>query len=116
MYTLTKIGSVTPTFGAYTALRQFPLEGVTEVIVSTPESRAICNDPHVMGINYTRNLAAASAKALQALQKSGLFNGTERSTSVLTILRGGLNFGLRDALAEAFQWNNHGTWYISAQR
>jgi hypothetical protein len=69
-----------------------------------------------MGVDYTRKLASASAKALEALRANGLFTGTEHSTSVLTILRGGLNFGLRDALADAFRWNKHGTWFISAQR
>ncbi len=116
MYTLKKLPSKNTTAATYVANRQFPLDGVTEVIVSTPESRAICNDPHVMGVDYTRKLASASAKTLVSLQENGLFTGAERSTSVLTILRGGLNFGLRDALADAFGWNTHGNWYISAQR
>jgi hypothetical protein len=116
MYTLTKLSPSSTDAVCYRANRQFPLEGVSEVIISTPESRAICNDPCVMGIDYTRKLAGASSKALRALQEIGLFSGRERSTTVLTILRGGLNFGLREALADAFQWNNHGTWYISAQR
>ena len=116
MYTLTKLSPSSADAVCYRANRQFPLEGVSEVIISTPESRAICNDPFVRGIDYTRKLAAASGKALDALHQNGLFTGSERSTSVLTILRGGLNFGLREALADAFQWNNHGSWYISAQR
>jgi hypothetical protein len=90
--------------------------GVVEVVVSTPESRAICNDPFVLGIEYTRNLTAAGAKALRGLQEVELFTGSELSTHVLTILRGGLNFGLREALADAFSWNRHGAWFISAQR
>jgi hypothetical protein len=116
MHTLTKLGSSPANTATYRASRTSPLEGVTEIIVSTPESRAICNDPMVMGVDYTRKLASASANALAALRANGLFTGTETSTSVLTILRGGLNFGLREALADAFRWNNHGTWYISAQR
>lgn len=116
MYSLKKVEIQAPSSVTYRATRQFPLEGISEIIVSTPESRAICNDPFVMGIDYTRKLAGASAKALKALQQNGLFTGSERSTSVLTILRGGLNFGLRDALADAFGWNTHGNWYISAQR
>lgn len=116
MYTLTKLGSSPANTATYKASRASPLEGVTEIVISTPESRAICNDPLVMGVNYTRKLASASARALAALSANGLFTGSEHSTSVLTILRGGLNFGLRDALADAFRWNNHGTWYISAQR
>lgn len=116
MYSLKKLEIQDQSSVTYRATRQSPLEGITEILVSTPESRAICNDPFVMGIDYTRKLASASAKALKALQENGLFTGSERSTSVLTILRGGLNFGLRDALADAFGWNTHGNWYISAQR
>lgn len=101
---------------AYRASRPLPLEGVIEIVVSTPESRAICNDPFVRGVDYTRKLACASSRALTALRGAHLFGGTEQTTSVLTILRGGLNFGLREALADAFGWNNHSTWYISAQR
>lgn len=116
MNTLERLTPESSGCALHRANRQFPLEGVVEVIASTPESRAICNDPRVAGIDYTRKLAAASAKTLRSLGEQGLFNGTERSTSVLTILRGGLNFGLREALADAFSWNSHGTWFISAQR
>ena len=35
---------------------------------------------------------------------------------MFNVLRGGLNFGLRDALADAYDWNLHGSSFISAQR
>ncbi len=91
-------------------------QGVTEVVVSTSDSRVICNDPLILGVEYTRRLGLASTKALRALKQVGLFVGEERSTHVLTILRGGLNFQLREAVAHAFDWNRHGSWFISAQR
>ena len=116
MSTLEKLSVKSSECDAYRATRPLPLEGVIEVVVSTPESRAICNDPFVRGIDYTRKLARASSRALATLREADLFSGTEQTSSVLTILRGGLNFGLREALADAFGWNNHGTWYISAQR
>ena len=102
MNTLHKLSVESPECVAYRAARPLPLEGVIEVIVSTPESRAICNDPFVRGIEYTRKLARASSRALTALRGADFFTGTEQTTSVLTILRGGLNFGLREALADAF--------------
>ena len=105
-----------PDCSLYTVERDRPLSGVAEVVISSPESRAICNDPFVLGIDYTRKLTVAGAKALRGLQQSELFTGSERSTHVLTILRGGLNFGLREAIADAFSWNRHGAWFISAQR
>lgn len=40
----------------------------------------------------------------------------ERETVVVNILRGGLNFGLREALHEAHGWNVHATSFLSAQR
>lgn len=94
--------------------KAFP--GVQEFVVSSPQSRAICNNPYVLGIDYTKKLSSACAYALKVLSDQGYFTGQERSTSVLTILRGGLNFGLREALGESLGWNKHSAWYVSAQR
>ena len=93
-----------------------PEARVERLIASTPETRAICNDPQVMGVDYTRRLKAACARILSALQAGGLTCLEERQTIVYDILRGGLNFGLREALADAFSWNRHGGSFISAQR
>jgi hypothetical protein len=90
--------------------------GVEEFIVSTPESQKICNDPLVYGVDYTRKLRSAGMKALRGLRSAEVIALDERSTAVLTILRGGLNFELRESLAEAFGWNAHDSWFISAQR
>ena len=81
-------------------------------IVSTPETRAICNDPCVAGYQYTSTLRHACAKVF----KEGVVQLEEMETCVVNILRGGLNYGLRDALAEGFGWNLHATAFISAQR
>jgi hypothetical protein len=82
------------------------------LIATTPETRSICNDPQILGTEYTRRLQRACARILSA----GGFTLTENSTAVINILRGGLNFGLRDALADAFGWKAHTTCFISAQR
>ncbi len=85
---------------------------VDALVLSTPHTRRICNDPTCAGVEYTRLLSAACAIAfrLNAMQLQ------EHSTAVVNILRGGLNFGLREALADAFGWNCHSTCFISAQR
>ncbi len=85
---------------------------VDAYVASTPESRAICNDPGVAGCNYTRLLRCACAKVLGVRP----LELQEKETVVVNILRGGLNYGLRDALAEAYGWNGHTTCFISAQR
>ncbi len=85
---------------------------VDAYIASTPESRAICNDPGVAGYDYTLRLRHACRKVLAARP----LELQEKETVVVNILRGGLNYGLRDALAEAYGWNGHTTCFISAQR
>lgn len=81
-------------------------------IASTSESRQICNDPLVFGVEYTRRLSAACARVLRVLRPTL----REHHTSVVHLLRGGLNFGLREALHDAYGWNGHGSSFLSAQR
>lgn len=91
--------------------------GASRVFISsTPETRAICNDPFITGTQYTRSLTAACTKTLLALKKAKVLDLTEADTTVLHILRGGLNFGLREALSDAFRWNDHASAFVSAQR
>lgn len=73
------------------------------LIATTPETRSICNDPRIAGIAYTDALKQACTSVL----KSCSFGLTEESTVVVNVLRGGLNFGLREALARAYGWNSH---------
>lgn len=90
--------------------------GIGRYIASTPETRDICNDPFVTGVQYTRSLSTACAAILKAFRKTSTFEMHEDDTTVLHILRGGLNFGLREALGDAFGWNVHPSAFISAQR
>lgn len=90
--------------------------GVTSLIASTEETGKIINDPMVLGVEYTDLLQAGCRKILYALKENRMTNLCETETIVLNILRGGLNFGLRNALAEAYGWNKHGSAFISAQR
>jgi hypothetical protein len=90
--------------------------GVKQYVVSTPETRAICNDPFIAGISYTRALQKACTKALTAMRSQKILTLAEQQTIVLHILRGGLNFGLREAIADAFNFNYHPSAFVSAQR
>lgn len=85
-------------------------------IASTPQTRRICNDPLLTGLRYTSSLSTASATVLKCLCRMGVLNLKETSTTVLNILRGGLNFGLREALGVAYDWNDPPSTFISAQR
>lgn len=89
---------------------------VNRLVVTTPETRSICNDSTVMGIEYTSKLKKACSLAMKDLQEEKTIKLEERKTIVFNILRGGLNFGLREAIADAFNWNLHGSSFISAQR
>jgi len=89
---------------------------IEEIIATTPETRAISNNPRVMGLEYTHRLQKACTKILKKLSVNNLTCLEEKQTIVFDILRGGLNFGLREALGNAFGWNRHGCSFISAQR
>ncbi len=85
-------------------------------IFSSPESQAICNNPLVFGMEYTEKLKSACAKTFSKLKDLRLANFLEHQVVVLNILRGGLNFGLRDALHQSLGFNKHSSIFISAQR
>ena len=85
---------------------------VEAYVATTPQTRLISNDPTVAGLRYTRSLREACTDLLRALAPEV----PESDAVVVNILRGGLNFGLREALADAFGWNAHTTCFMSAQR
>lgn len=91
--------------------------GVACNVASTPQTRRICSDPFVYGVEYTDMLREAGVAALRALDLPNSKEGfTETSLVVLNILRGGLNFGLRDAIRSVYGWNAHRSAFISSQR
>jgi hypothetical protein len=90
---------------------------VASYVASTPATRRICNDPFIVGCEYTSALRASCAHILRELRNVGHLGPlVETQSVVLHILRGGLNFGLREALATAYGWNRHSSAFISAQR
>jgi len=91
-----------------------PCGEVERLLFTSPETRAICNDPLVLGTEYTDMLRQTMIRLFTALGPSEV--GTEDRVSILHILRGGLNFGLREALAKAHGWRRHSGAFISSQR
>lgn len=89
---------------------------VRRFVVSTPETRAICNDPFLVGVAYTDALRVACERTITFLDAKADFPLLESNTTVLHILRGGLNFGLREAFQRTLGWNRHFSAFISAQR
>jgi hypothetical protein len=98
------------------ALYQLPGDEIRELVCSTPETRAICNDPFVCGVDYTQRLRAACARVFQVLADGRLWEFDDARIVVLNILRGGLNFGLREALHEGVGCRYHNSAFVSAQR
>lgn len=89
-----------------------PCPNIECYIASTPQTRDIVNDSLVYGLEYTSRLSSACAQILPSFEE--IFE--EKKTVVLNILRGGLNFGLREAIGKAFGFNGHSTSFLSAQR
>ena len=90
---------------------------VARYVISTAETRAVCNQPEVVGIAYTDRMRIGMGRALSALDALDLFPpAPEERISVLHFLRGGLNFGLREAVHKALGVNRHGSAFLSSQR
>lgn len=90
---------------------------LTTLLFSSPETQRICNDPFLLGVSYTSALCKAMETLLLLLQSSAFdYQTRESSTLVFHILRGGLNFGLREALYHAYGWDHHRSAFISSQR
>lgn len=84
-------------------------------VFSTPQTAEIVNRPEVMGVEYTEKLEEGMAAFFRAMRDEyGQY--VDSSVNVLHFLRGGLNFGIREALQRAYGWNLHGSTYVSSQR
>jgi hypothetical protein len=107
---------------ATTAASYYTIEGdfqtpVSRYIVSTPESRQVCNCPELLGCEYTSTLRSAVVSALaEAPFRALIESHAESHVCVLNFLRGGLNFDLRNALHAAFGLNTHSSAFMSSQR
>ncbi|MCB0335037.1 MAG: hypothetical protein KDD62_01985, partial [Bdellovibrionales bacterium] len=77
-------------------------QNVYEFVCTTEETRLIASDSSVCGMEYTTKLSRACSHALTMLKKIEMLPCSEVQATVVHLLRGGLNFGLREALHSAF--------------
>jgi hypothetical protein len=98
-------------------LRGEPACPAERYVLSTPQTRAICNKPELLGVAYTDALREGMALGLASAPfAERLAQHPETSICVLHLLRGGLNFGLRRAIHQAFGHNRHASAFMSSQR
>jgi hypothetical protein len=86
-------------------------------VVSTRDTRDLMNHPEIINCDFTnlmRNGITNALKGLNILEKLSRIDS--RTVNVCHILRGGLNFQVRDALRKAFGYKWHSSSYISSQR
>jgi hypothetical protein len=90
---------------------------VTRWLVSTPQTIAVCNRPEILGQAFSYHMLGALTSALACAPFRSLLEGTPSSRlCIMNFLRGGLNFDLRNALADSLGSNCHGTCFMSSQR
>ncbi len=90
---------------------------VERYVVSTAPSRRICNQPELLGMEFTGALQEAMTAALAEAPFSRFLAATpQERVCVVHFLRGGLNFEIRRALSEAYGFNSHPSAFMSSQR
>jgi hypoxanthine-guanine phosphoribosyltransferase len=108
--------SVAPEASWY-ALRGDHQRQVERYVVSTPQSRAICNSPELLGVDFNLSLHDGMAAAFRTAPFKELIAGhPEPGVCVVNFLRGGLNFEIRRALHSAYGFNRHCSAFMSSQR
>ncbi len=88
-------------------------KGVKRYIISTPQTRRICNVPEIMGYKYISTLQEGMQKILENLPFKRF---DDKSVCILHFLRGGLNFGLSFLLNQVYGFNRHFSSFITSQR
>jgi len=90
---------------------------VARYVVSTAEGRRICNQPELIGFDFGRALTTAVTHALELLpEREAIETSPQERVCIVHFLRGGLNFGLREALYRAYGFNRHSSCFMSSQR
>ena len=86
-------------------------------VVSTRNTRDLMNYPEVINCDFTNLMQNGITDALKGINiLDRLSCISSKSVNVCHILRGGLNFKVRDALKKAFGYKWHSSSYISSQR
>ena len=91
--------------------------GFKRYVVSTRDTRDLMNHPEIINCDFTnlmQNGVTNALKGINALEQ--LSSISSKTVNVCHILRGGLNFKVRDALRKAFGYKWHSSSYISSQR
>lgn len=86
-------------------------------IVSTRDTRDLMNHPEIINCDFTnlmQNGVTNALKGINYLEKLSSINS--KNVNVYHILRGGLNFNVRNALRKGFGYKWHSSSYISSQR
>lgn len=90
---------------------------IQRYVVTTPDSRRICNEPELVGWQFTDAMRHAVTGALATAPFAGAIQSVpQHRVCVLNFLRGGLNFDLRTALHDAYGMNHHVSAFMSSQR
>jgi hypothetical protein len=86
-------------------------------VVSTRDTRDLMNHPEIINCDFTNLMQNGVTNALKGINiLEGLSAINSKSVNVYHILRGGLNFKVRDALRKAYGYKWHSSSYISSQR
>jgi hypothetical protein len=93
------------------------LPGFRRYVVSTRDTRDLMNYPEIINCDFTNLMQNGVTNALKGINiLEGISTISSKSVNVCHILRGGLNFNVRDALRKAFGYKWHSSSYISSQR
>ncbi|NOY07581.1 MAG: hypothetical protein GXP33_01925 [Spirochaetes bacterium] len=93
------------------------MEDFKRYVVSTRDTRDLMNFPEIINTDFTnlmQNGITNALKGVNILERISRIDS--KSVNVFHILRGGLNFMVRDALKKAFGYKWHSSSYISSQR
>lgn len=92
-------------------------ESIHRWVVSTPETRRICNYPELIGVEFSRLLSQGITAAFRTAPFVSFLQSVPSSRlCTVNFLRGGLNFNLRGVLHDALGSNTHVTCFMSSQR
>jgi hypothetical protein len=90
---------------------------IQRYIFTTPETRKILNDTSVTGFDFTSLLTKGLTRLLENFPFSESMNDIlETDCNVFNFLRGGLNFGINEALYNAWGFNNVSSSFMTSQR
>ncbi len=103
--------------GVYLIDPPFEDPSLRRYVVSTRDTRDLMNHPEIINCDFTNLLENGVTNMLKGLNMlERLSTIGSKTVNVYHILRGGLNFGVREALRKAFGYKWHSSSYISSQR